>query len=151
MCKIFDKVFEWKMERLTYSIAKLDDLNHTFTFRPNEFDLIQSRLVAEGINRERWPTYMRDIVSSPCDFLYELVQGLRAPSSEYKLTRIAIADIREREIGQLNQENVSKLLGSFSLFPFTQRLRMAIEEWLVLIAHARSEARNPAFKAYFPL
>ncbi|KAI9865148.1 MAG: hypothetical protein M1813_002468 [Trichoglossum hirsutum] len=61
------------------------------------------------------------------------------------------ADIREREIGQLNQENISKLLGSLSLFPFTQRLRMAIEEWLVLIAHARSEASNPAFKAYFPL
>jgi hypothetical protein len=72
-------------------------------------------------------------------------------SSKYKLTRIAIADIREREIGQLNQENISKLLGSLSLFPFTQRLRMAIEEWLVLIAHARSEASNPAFKAYFPL
>ena len=62
-----------------------------------------------------------------------------------------MADTREQEIGQMNEENVTKLLSSLSLFPFTQQLRIAIEEWLVLIAHARREACNPAFRAYFPL
>ncbi|KAI9775043.1 MAG: hypothetical protein M1839_001595 [Geoglossum umbratile] len=62
-----------------------------------------------------------------------------------------MVDAREREIGQMNEENVSKLLSSLSLFPFTQQLRIAIEEWLVLIAHARNEACDPALRAYFPL
>ncbi|KAI9844445.1 MAG: hypothetical protein M1838_002181 [Thelocarpon superellum] len=39
----------------------LDDLNKRFTFPPNSFDLVHSRLVANGINRDRWPQYLRDI------------------------------------------------------------------------------------------
>ncbi|KZF25363.1 S-adenosyl-L-methionine-dependent methyltransferase [Xylona heveae TC161] len=41
---------------------QLDDLNQPFTFRTNTFDLIHSRLVANGIYKNRWPTYLRDIV-----------------------------------------------------------------------------------------
>ncbi|MCJ1255466.1 hypothetical protein MMC24_003282 [Lignoscripta atroalba] len=41
---------------------QLDDLNRSFTFQSNSFDLVNSRLVAGGINKSRWPTYMRDIV-----------------------------------------------------------------------------------------
>ncbi|KAK0650642.1 Secondary metabolism regulator laeA [Lasiodiplodia hormozganensis] len=40
------------------------DLNQTLTptYKPNEYDLIHSRLVAPGIKRDRWPRYIRDIV-----------------------------------------------------------------------------------------
>ncbi|KAJ9301648.1 hypothetical protein DTO217A2_7561 [Paecilomyces variotii] len=41
---------------------QVDDLNRRFTFSSGSFDLVQSRLVASGINRSRWPTYIRDIV-----------------------------------------------------------------------------------------
>ncbi|EOD47288.1 Methyltransferase type 11 [Neofusicoccum parvum] len=40
------------------------DLNQplTPTYKPNEYDLIHSRLVAPGIKRDRWRGYIRDIV-----------------------------------------------------------------------------------------
>ncbi|OXV10883.1 hypothetical protein Egran_01356 [Elaphomyces granulatus] len=41
---------------------QVDDLNKSFTFQPNRFDLVHSRLVASGINRSRWPSYIRDLV-----------------------------------------------------------------------------------------
>ncbi|KAI9371489.1 S-adenosyl-L-methionine-dependent methyltransferase [Aspergillus egyptiacus] len=40
---------------------QVDDLNLPFTFSSNHFDLVHSRLVAGGINRARWPSYIRDI------------------------------------------------------------------------------------------
>ncbi|KAJ5175960.1 uncharacterized protein N7482_001837 [Penicillium canariense] len=40
----------------------VDDLNQRFTFPPNHFDLVHSRLLATGIHRSRWPSYIRDIV-----------------------------------------------------------------------------------------
>ncbi|KNG86453.1 hypothetical protein ANOM_005259 [Aspergillus nomiae NRRL 13137] len=40
---------------------QVDDLNRPFTFPPNYFDLVHSRLLATGINRDRWPSYIRDI------------------------------------------------------------------------------------------
>ncbi|KAH9887101.1 hypothetical protein F4778DRAFT_786402 [Xylariomycetidae sp. FL2044] len=39
----------------------IDDLNMPFQFRSNHFDLINSRLVAGGINTHRWTAYIRDI------------------------------------------------------------------------------------------
>ncbi|KAL2217874.1 S-adenosyl-L-methionine-dependent methyltransferase [Thermoascus aurantiacus ATCC 26904] len=42
---------------------QVDDLNAPFTFPPNHFDLVHSRLVASGINRSRWQSYIRDIVN----------------------------------------------------------------------------------------
>ncbi|PGH27955.1 hypothetical protein AJ80_00209 [Polytolypa hystricis UAMH7299] len=43
---------------------QLDDLNRTFTFPPNYFDLVHSRMVASGLNQQRWPRYVRDIARS---------------------------------------------------------------------------------------
>ncbi|KLJ05733.1 hypothetical protein EMPG_10823 [Blastomyces silverae] len=40
---------------------QVDDLNRTFTFPPNHFDLVHSRLLASGLHRQRWPRYIRDI------------------------------------------------------------------------------------------
>lgn len=40
---------------------QLDDINLPFTFEPNTFDLVQSRMVGGGINTSRWPSYLRDI------------------------------------------------------------------------------------------
>ncbi|OGE53513.1 hypothetical protein PENARI_c007G04567 [Penicillium arizonense] len=42
---------------------QVDDLNRRFTFPTNHFDLVHSRLLATGIHRARWPSYLRDIVS----------------------------------------------------------------------------------------
>ncbi|CRG86860.1 hypothetical protein PISL3812_03872 [Talaromyces islandicus] len=41
---------------------QIDNLNRPFTFRSRYFDLVHSRLVAPGINRARWPSYVRDLV-----------------------------------------------------------------------------------------
>ena len=40
---------------------QLDDLNQSFSFSANSFDVVHSRLVAGGINRSRWQSYVRDI------------------------------------------------------------------------------------------
>ncbi|KAJ6262429.1 hypothetical protein Dda_3237 [Drechslerella dactyloides] len=43
--------------------CQVDDLNEPFNFKPGEFDFVHSRLVAPGINRSRWPSYLRDCFS----------------------------------------------------------------------------------------
>ncbi|PGH10984.1 hypothetical protein AJ79_05135 [Helicocarpus griseus UAMH5409] len=40
---------------------QVDDLNRPFTFPTNYFDLVNSRLVASGLDKTRWPRYMQDI------------------------------------------------------------------------------------------
>ncbi|PSS25646.1 hypothetical protein M430DRAFT_48081 [Amorphotheca resinae ATCC 22711] len=55
-------------------------------------------------------------------------------------------DQREYEIGVANRENVQRLLSSMALYPFTERLGMPIQDAHLLIARARLEADNPAFK-----
>ncbi|PWY73582.1 S-adenosyl-L-methionine-dependent methyltransferase [Aspergillus heteromorphus CBS 117.55] len=40
---------------------QVDDLNRTFTFPPNHFDLVHSRMLATGIDGSRWPSYIEDI------------------------------------------------------------------------------------------
>ena len=65
--------------------------------------------------------------------------------------RLALAATRDREIGNRNKENVSQLLYSQVLYPFTERLGMSMQELLVLVAHARHEAADVTLKPYFPL
>ncbi|KAK8042683.1 S-adenosyl-L-methionine-dependent methyltransferase [Apiospora phragmitis] len=37
------------------------DLNEGLAYHDNTFDLVHSRLLAGGINAERWPSYLRDL------------------------------------------------------------------------------------------
>ncbi|KAK3292328.1 S-adenosyl-L-methionine-dependent methyltransferase, partial [Chaetomium fimeti] len=60
-------------------------------------------------------------------------------------------DPRDNAIGTANQANVHRLMSSLSAFPFSQALNMTNTDIQLLIAQARSEADNPAFKAYFPV
>lgn len=50
-----------------------------------------------------------------------------------------------------NLENFDRLLDSFGLWPFTQRLGMTAEQVTALNCRARGEARDPRVKAYLPL
>ncbi|KAL8407951.1 hypothetical protein RB594_006671 [Gaeumannomyces avenae] len=61
------------------------------------------------------------------------------------------SDPREYAIGVANRDNVRRLLGSHAMYPFTTRLGMSVTEVQLLVARARHEADNPAFKAYFPV
>ena len=56
------------MLRSTLTTLQLDDINRPFTFDVNTFDLVHSRLVGGGVNRTRWPNYVRDI--KKCGSLY---------------------------------------------------------------------------------
>ena len=60
-------------------------------------------------------------------------------------------DAREKEVGTANRENMSHLLSSLAIYPFTERLHMSITEVQVLLAQARRDAQNPSLKAYFPV
>ncbi|KAK0735860.1 S-adenosyl-L-methionine-dependent methyltransferase, partial [Apiosordaria backusii] len=60
-------------------------------------------------------------------------------------------DPRDREIGAANRANVHRLLSSLAMYPFSQGLGMSNTDIQLLVAQARSEADNPAFKAYFPV
>lgn len=58
-------------------------------------------------------------------------------------------DPRERSIGQANQENIHRLLSSLAIYPLTERLGMSFQDVQLLIAQARNEASNPAFKVNY--
>lgn len=55
-------------------------------------------------------------------------------------------DPREHDIGVVNRENVQRWLSSLAIYPMTQILGMSFEDVLLLVAHARNEASQPAFK-----
>ncbi|KAH8648765.1 hypothetical protein BGZ60DRAFT_474253 [Tricladium varicosporioides] len=61
------------------------------------------------------------------------------------------SDQRLSAIGAVHRESVQSFLSSMAIYPFTERLGMTIQDAHLLIAQARIEADNPAFKAYFPL
>lgn len=69
----------------------------------------------------------------------------------YILTGRLRIDAREKEVGSANRENMSHLLSSLAIYPFTERLGMSISEVQVLLAQARREAQSPSLKAYFPV
>ncbi|KAK3353564.1 S-adenosyl-L-methionine-dependent methyltransferase [Lasiosphaeria hispida] len=63
---------------------------------------------------------------------------------------------RDNAIGTANRANIHRLLSSLALYPFTQGLGMTNTDVQLLVAQARSEADNPAYKrsgvqAYFPV
>lgn len=60
-------------------------------------------------------------------------------------------DQRDNDVGIANRENVRRMLLSLAIYPFTERLRMPVQDVHLLVAQARLEADDPAFKAYFPL
>ncbi|KAK1255837.1 hypothetical protein MKX07_008096, partial [Trichoderma sp. CBMAI-0711] len=60
-------------------------------------------------------------------------------------------DPRDHAIGALNVSNVSQLLYSMGLYPFTHIRGMPLEDFQLLVAQARSEATNPSYRTYFPL
>ncbi|KAI0150435.1 S-adenosyl-L-methionine-dependent methyltransferase [Xylariaceae sp. FL1272] len=49
-------------ESLENLYLDIDDLNMSFQFPSNHFDLVNSRLVAGGLNSDRWTGYIRDIL-----------------------------------------------------------------------------------------
>ncbi|KAF4631398.1 hypothetical protein G7Y89_g6735 [Cudoniella acicularis] len=92
----------------------------------------------------RLPTLMREA--------YTLVPGPLASNRKSPKALVAetYADQRENEIGAANRENVQRFLSSLAVYPLTERLGMTIQDVHLLVAQARLEADNPAFKAYFP-
>ncbi|KAL0261718.1 hypothetical protein SLS55_003148 [Diplodia seriata] len=150
------------------------DLNQTLTptYKPNEYDLIHSRLVAPGIKRDRWPRYIRDIVRllkrggwvQMAEFYY-IIQSdsglltdehaLMQWSNGYRHTmeqdRDPRADPRLQWVGQQNLENVGAMLDSLAIWPFTTRMGWTKEQVTALTDRARSEAADPRLKLYIPL
>ncbi|KAI4163323.1 MAG: hypothetical protein LQ342_003058 [Letrouitia transgressa] len=114
----------------------LDDINRPFTFPSNKFDVVHSRLVGGGINRTRWPNYLRDI------------KRVLKPGG-WRHTHFDNA--RKRRIGDANKENTRQLLRTLAVFPFTRRLGMSIADVDRLVDRARVEAASPGLKPYFPL
>ncbi|KAF5634119.1 methyltransferase [Fusarium sp. NRRL 25303] len=101
---------------------QVDDLNGRFTFRSNHFDVVHSQMVAGGIHANRWRSYIRDIFR------------VLKPGGWCQMVEI-----------YFNAQSDN------ALYPFTQFLGMSFSDFQLLIAQARSEASNPAFKAYFPV
>ncbi|POS80570.1 hypothetical protein DHEL01_v201032 [Diaporthe helianthi] len=87
--------------------------------------------------------------------LEELMKGADFENVEARMMQLPLCawpeDAREKEVGSANRENMSHLLSSLAIYPFTERLGMSISEVQVLLAQARREAQSPSLKAYFPV
>ncbi|PMD36288.1 S-adenosyl-L-methionine-dependent methyltransferase, partial [Hyaloscypha variabilis F] len=186
------------------------DLNDTFKFPADIFDLVNSQMMVSSIHANRWTQYLREIfrvtreggwcqmteiyhniqsdngsltegpmgikltsysesdnaLSQWSSRYHESLEGLRdfhVPIRLPNMLRAAgFVDVesrtiqlptcgwpteqRDRAIGNLNRENVQNMLSSLVLYPFTKRLGMTIQDTQLLVAQARIEADNPAFK-----
>ncbi|KAF5719256.1 methyltransferase [Fusarium mundagurra] len=147
---------------------QVDDLNGRFTFRSNHFDVVHSQMVAGGIHANRWRSYIRDIfrVLNPGGWCQMVEIYFNAQSDNATIQRSAgttsIGQLDEKcrvhgsRVETLDVANVRLVewwvaLMPDPLYPFTQFLGMSFSDFQLLIAQARSEASNPAFKAYFPV
>ncbi|KAL8938389.1 MAG: hypothetical protein Q9211_003219 [Gyalolechia sp. 1 TL-2023] len=153
-------------------IAQLDDINRPFTFDANSFDFVNSRLIGGGINRARWPGYLRDIKKQRWSREYfRSIEGVKDPRAALQLHALLTSagfteiqtnmiplplcawgtDDKQRRIGEANKENIRQLLSTLAIFPFTRRLGMSINAVNDLVDRAREDAANPGLKPYFPL
>lgn len=73
------------------------------------------------------------------------------PLRTFEADEDASSDPRQRRIGNANKKNVRQALSSLSIFSFTRRLGMDIDDVTALVERACVEATDPALKAYFPL
>ncbi|AEO55388.1 hypothetical protein MYCTH_2116126 [Thermothelomyces thermophilus ATCC 42464] len=73
---------------------------------------------------------------------------LTLPLSGWPTVPNLSSDLRENAIGAANQANVHHLMSSLSVYPFAHTLNMTDTDIQLLIAQARSEANDPAFKDY---
>lgn len=94
-------------------ILQVDNLNRRFTFPSNYFDLVHSRLLATGIDRNRWRSYIRDIkrVLKPGGWvqmveIYFNVQSDSGLMTEQNALRIwstqymgALGDVKDLRVG----------------------------------------------------
>ncbi|KAG8167315.1 hypothetical protein KVR01_003004 [Diaporthe batatas] len=87
--------------------------------------------------------------------LEELMRSAGFENVEARMMQLPLCawpeDAREKEVGAANRENMSHLLSSLAIYPFTERLGMSINEVQVLLAQARRDAQDPSLKAYFPV
>ncbi|KAL8855963.1 MAG: hypothetical protein Q9178_007413 [Gyalolechia marmorata] len=137
-------------------VPQLDDINRPFTFDANSFDFVHSRFVGGGINRNRWPTSVDEVKDPRAPLrLQTLLAGAGFTEIETSMIPLPLCawgdDARQRQIGQANRDNIQRLLSSFAIFPFTQRLGMPIDAVNDLVNRARADAANAALKPYFPL
>ncbi|OBR12300.1 UMTA methyltransferase [Colletotrichum higginsianum IMI 349063] len=73
--------------------------------------------------------------------------GKEIAEAEYLLLGlIGDSDPRQHHIGVVNRENVRRMLSSLAMYPMTEFRGMTSQEFQVLVAQARSEADNPAFR-----
>ena len=63
----------------------------------------------------------------------------------------SLVDKRQRQIGDVNGDNIRGTLTSLGLAPFTRRLGMSIGDFTDLTLRAVMDALNPALKPYFPM
>ncbi|EEP77590.1 conserved hypothetical protein [Uncinocarpus reesii 1704] len=149
-----------------YESCDVDDLNRHFTFGYSQFDLVHSRLVASGINQQRWPHYMRDIVKyiRALEDVKDVRAGIKLSNLmasaglvdvESKMIPLPLSgwptDSRMKAIGAANRDNAQRWLSSLALYPFMQKLHMSRSELDDLISQAREEADDPSLRAYVPL
>ncbi|KXH27156.1 UMTA methyltransferase [Colletotrichum nymphaeae SA-01] len=124
---------------------QVDDLNSRFTFPSNHFDLVHSQMMAGGIHSNRWRDYLRDIhrVLRPGGWCQMVEIYFNAQSDNGTLTQSrpqgADADAK------LDAKCWIRLGGNPN--DPSPDLRMTSQEFQVLVAQARSEADNPAFRA----
>ncbi|KAM4060401.1 methyltransferase [Hirsutella rhossiliensis] len=160
---------------------QIDDLNGRFTFSPDQFDVVHSQMMAGGwcqmveiyfnaqsdngtLERDhglsRWSSQYLNTLHPHKDprAALQLPGWMRSAGFtevESRLLTLPMcawpSETRERNIGAANSENVAQLLRSLALYPFTRLRGMSIEDFDSLVEQARREARDPSFKAYFPL
>ncbi|KAF2836014.1 S-adenosyl-L-methionine-dependent methyltransferase [Patellaria atrata CBS 101060] len=180
------------------------DLNETLPFRRDSYDLVHSRLIALGIQKSRWTSYLRDIRKllkkngwvQLVEFNYIFQSDNGSLTDDHALSRWREAfvwcmenpvkreiragrelrgwlesanfaevsattynlpiggwhtDPKYREIGRLNVENMSKMIESLAIYPFTQFAQWPKDRVDSLIQAARMELNNASLKLYMPL
>ncbi|CEI69734.1 unnamed protein product [Fusarium venenatum] len=145
---------------------QVDDLNARFTFKSNHFDLVHSQMVAGGIHANRWRSYVRDIfrVLKPGGWCQIVEIYFNAQSDNGTLTpgRSCFVAVVKTILGKSRATpRPASTIANGKLdekcWLYRSRIethditdvRMSFTDFQLLVAQARSEASNPAFKVRF--
>ncbi|KAL3712368.1 hypothetical protein TMatcc_001067 [Talaromyces marneffei ATCC 18224] len=144
---------------------QVDNLNRPFTFPSRHFDLVHSRLVASGLDRSRWSSYVRDLVRVTkrggwvqMAEIYFNVQSdngsitdrhaLREWSRRYMRALEDLKDLRAAPrlaslMTAAGLEDVDMRMIQLPLSAWSSG-KISVQYWMRLVAHAELTLRRPA-------
>ncbi|KKF96007.1 Altered inheritance of mitochondria protein 41 mitochondrial [Ceratocystis platani] len=126
---------------------KRANLNESLPFDSESFDIVNSRMVAGGVEKRHWVGYLHELkrITKRGGF----VQMAEMDYQPYSRSNQVIPEAYAKELGHINQSNVQLMLGGTILFSLMFIERLLEDDIRSMQRRAQYDANNHSLQAYF--